>query len=91
MSLDHKMEALLLLRVHLMQYVVDKTKDFGRPSLRRTSKLVERFRVVAQGVMTFNAQNAQVAASAHVEAKFVQCFNEGMQQWTEEVHRRRTC
>ena len=85
-SLDHKVEALFLLLVHLMQYMV-KTKNFGRASLRRTSKLVERIRLVAQGVRTFHAQNAQMAASAQFEVKFVQGFNEDTQQWTEEVHR----
>ena len=66
-SLDHKVAALFLLLVHLMQYAVDETKYFGRTSLRQTSNLVECFRAVAQGVRTFHAKNAQVAASAQVK------------------------
>ena len=70
MSLDHKVEALFLLLVHLMQYMV-KTKNFGRASLRRTSQLVESFGVVEQGVRAYRAQNAHVSASAQFNKNFV--------------------
>ena len=45
-SLDHRVEALLLLSLtYLAQYAVDGTKAFWQASLRRTSELEERFRV----------------------------------------------
>ena len=71
-SLDHELEALFLLLVHLVTYLVDGPVDVGRASLRRTSNVVERFRVVAQGLRTFHVQNAQVSASAQFRVKFVQ-------------------
>ena len=45
----------------------------------------ERFRVVAEHILTFHAQNARVAASRLLQLKFVQCFNEDLQEWAEEV------
>ena len=42
--------------------------------------LVERFRVVAQGVGTFHAQNTQVAPSEQFKGKLVRCFNKDLQE-----------
>ena len=70
-SLHHKAEALFFLLVHLMQHVVDERKQFGRASFRGTSKPVERFRVVKQGLWIFHVQNAQVAYSAQFKANLV--------------------
>ena len=69
MSLDHRVGAVFLFMTHLMQYVVDGGKAFGLASLRRTNYLVERFRVVAQGVRTFHAQNTQVALSGQSKGR----------------------
>ena len=49
MSLDHTVQAVFLSLTHLMRYVVDGNKTFGRASLRRTYNLLEQFRAVAQG------------------------------------------
>ena len=62
-SLDLRVKALFLLLINLAQYVVDSTAPPGRAALRRSGPLSERFRVVAQGIRTFHAQNARVAAS----------------------------
>ena len=62
-SLDHRVEALFLLLMNLAQYVVDGTTASGQAALRRLGVLSERFRAVAQGIRTFHAQNARVAAS----------------------------
>ena len=70
-SLDHRVEAVLLLPTHLMRYVVDGNKAFGQASLRRTDKMVEGFRAVAQEVKTFHAQTTRVALSETFRRKFV--------------------
>ena len=70
-----------------MKYVVDGNKAFGQASLRRTNRLVERFRVVAQGVRTFHAQNTQVVLPEQFKGKFVQCFNKDLQEWSEKGSR----
>ena len=74
-SVDHKMEAIFLLITHLMQYVVDGNKAFGRALLRRMNKLVERFRAVAQGVRTFQPQNTRVASPKPFKGKSVHFFH----------------
>ena len=87
-SLDHRVEALFLLIITLAQYVVDDTDASGQAALRRSGNLSECFRVVAQGVRNFYAQNALVAASRQFQETFVKCFNEDLQEWAEEVTRR---
>ena len=65
---NHRTEAVSLLMITLAQYVVDGTKAAGQAALRRSGDLSERFRVVAQGVRTFHAQNARVATIEAVPA-----------------------
>ena len=72
--LDLRVEALFLLLMNIAQYVVDSTGPPGRAALRRLGALSERFRVVAQGIRTFHAQNARVAASRQFQLTFVKCF-----------------
>ena len=86
-SLDHREEAVFLLLTHLMRYVLDGNIAFGQASLRRTDKLVERFRAVVHGVRTFYAQNTRVALSEPFRGKPIQCFNKDLQEWTKEVFR----
>ena len=76
------METIFLLLKHLMQYVVDGNKAFGQASLRRMNKLVRRTRAVAQRVKILHAQNMRVALSEPFKGKFVQCFDEDLQEWT---------
>ena len=86
-SLDHRVEALFFLLMNLAHYAVDGTTDSGHAALRRPDVLSERFRVVAKGIRAFHAQNARVVASRQFQLKSAVCFNEGLQDWAEEVTR----
>ena len=85
MSLNHRVEKVFILLMHLMQCMADGNEAFRQASLGRTNGLVERFRVVAEEVRTFDAQNTQVALSEQSKGKFVQCFNNDSQERSGEV------
>ena len=53
MSLDRRVEEVLLLFTNHTQYVVDGNKAFGQAPLSRTNKPVQRSREAPQGVRTF--------------------------------------
>ena len=63
------MEAVYILLTRLMQYVVDGNEAFGQASPRRTNKLVQLFRAVAQRVKIFHADNTRVALSEPFKGK----------------------
>ena len=83
--MDHRVETVFLLLTRLMRYVVNGRKAFGQALLRRTDKLVELLRAVAQGVRSFHVKNTRVALSEPLWGKFVHCFIKDLQEWTEEV------
>ena len=79
------MEVLFLLLISVAQYEVCGTMGPGQAALRQSSFLSERYKVIAQGIRTFHAQNTRVAASKQFQLAFMNFVFEDVQKCAEEV------
>lgn len=78
-------EVLFLLLISVAQYEVCGTMGPGQAALRQSSFLSERYKVIAQGIRTFHAQNTRVAASKQFQLAFMNFVFEDVQKCAEEV------